>query len=568
MVGCKKELGLSEVIGFLMIVALLGILFSMYLLYVVPIQGKDAEISHMKYVTGQFIDLKSDIDSLIINERVNVPIARSFELGTLTSTGQGALSIVPIQGFIEAAGTLLVNEQMDNLTVQGVFKNVSTPLIVNQFKNPPANVDSPAQWVDGDHLYVYYPGIESVNNTVNGTLHLLNYSYSSVNDPADVTIVKEQYGRFVIHPETRYSIEKSFNNTSFCDINRNIISCINNTSTPGNNASDYVLATPQTDIIFDFYNWTGSYQNDTIEYRRTLQENASNQPHIFDLSKINEILTTDPTILEYNLGRDVSNGGSAPTWTHIVEKNQSLGSLQYWSQNRYWINQELLYEMGGLFLKQDQGVSIMLIPSLAVTPVADPSVPNGTNIKVSLVDVSITDTNDVSGSKTAQVFAKVDSVIKNKISDNRGEEIIPYSLISSESNAKYVAITFTPQNLTDTTTTSLWKRAFDQVYVITQKTMSDRQVPIDPAHKLFTLYDSTNLSASLIIGNDIWEHLSGLNTNKLEEVISRLNACAADTTPDHTGPGHVGCTAGSNLTPFFFDYSKARVSLVIQSGAL
>jgi len=113
----KDEQALSEVIGFLMIVSLLGILFSMYLLYVVPIQGRDAEIAHMKYITQEFIGLKADIDGLIINDKINLPIARSFELGTLSSVGSGALSIMPMSSYIEASGTLMVNEQNDFLEV-------------------------------------------------------------------------------------------------------------------------------------------------------------------------------------------------------------------------------------------------------------------------------------------------------------------------------------------------------------------------------------------------------------------------------------------------------------------
>lgn len=569
MVGRTKERGLSEVIGFLMIVALLVILFSMYLLYVVPIQGKDAEISHMKYVTQQFIDLKSDIDSLIINERVNVPIARSFELGTLATSGQGALSIVPIQGFLEAAGTLLVNEQMDTLTVQGEFKTISPPLVVNQFVSPPVNADTPAQWVDGSHLYVNYPGIQSVNNTVNGVISHLNYSYTTVNNQTNVSITEEKYGKFVIHPVNRYAIERvlDVDLSAYSDpriFNKNIISWVNNTSHIPN-TTDYVAIKPQTDIIFDFYNWTSQPQNDVIEYQRTLQENATNQSHIFDLSKINEIITTDPNILNFTLSMGDENGMGAPTWTHVIEADQPLGSLQYWSQNRYWLNQELLYEMGGLFLKQNEGVSIMLIPSLAVSAVDTSS---GPNIKVSLVGVSITDTNDVSGSKTAQVFSKVDSVVKNQITDNQNGVINSQTLISSEPNAKYVIITFKPQNPSDVTTTQLWKRAFDQVYVITQKTMSDRHITIDPSHDMLTLYDDNPLSASLIIGNNVWDHLAGINTNHLPDYVSRLNACALDETSTHSGPGHAGCIATSPLRPFFFDYSKSRVSLVIQSGAL
>ncbi|MDD1730017.1 MAG: hypothetical protein LUQ50_13230, partial [Methanospirillum sp.] len=137
-----KERGLSEVIGFLMIVALLTILFSMYLLYVVPIQGRDAEISHLKYITQEFIGLKADIDGLIINNKINLPIARSFELGTLSSVGSGSLSILPVSSFIEASGMLMVNEQNDFLKVMvnGSMVNVSRyPSIVYSHISPIPN---------------------------------------------------------------------------------------------------------------------------------------------------------------------------------------------------------------------------------------------------------------------------------------------------------------------------------------------------------------------------------------------------------------------------------------------
>ncbi len=573
----KDEQALSEVIGFLMIIALLGILFSMYLLYVVPIQGKDAEIAHMKYVSQQFIDLKSDIDSLIINERVNVPIARSFELGTLASTGQGSLSILPIQGFIEAAGTLVVNQQMDFLTVQGVFKTSETPLIGNTMAYPPANSDIPAQWLQGDHLYVYYPGINSANNTVNGSIYILNTTYSIISNKTYTNVTKEKYGDYTIKPVTNYILNKTFNyelvpyedpyrvnpdNSTLYD--QDIIWWKINSTIPGHNTTDYVTYKPYTDIVFEFYNGTIGV-NYTLQYQRTLQEKATTSPHIFDLSKINEIITTNPSLLDFSLKNGEMGGFGEPVWREVIQANQPLGSLQYWSQNRYWINQELLYEMGGLFLKQMEGVSIMLIPSLSVTPI---ETPDGPNIKVSLVDVSITDTNDVSGSKSAQIFAKVDSVVKNQLREVQGGNLNVQTIVSGQANTKFLVITFTPQNPNDVTTTRLWKRAFDQVYVITQKTMSERQVNYDIANAMITLYDDNPLSASLIIGDNIVAHLSGVQDQKLSTYIERLKACANDLSLDHSGTGHNGCIAGAPFRPIFFDYTKARISLVIQSGAL
>ena len=45
-----------------MIIALLGILFSMYLLYIVPLQGRDSEISHMNKVKEQFTGITLDVN--------------------------------------------------------------------------------------------------------------------------------------------------------------------------------------------------------------------------------------------------------------------------------------------------------------------------------------------------------------------------------------------------------------------------------------------------------------------------------------------------------------------------
>lgn len=570
----KQEQGLSEVIGFLMIIALLGILFSMYLLYVVPIQGKDAEISHMKYVSQQFIDLKSDIDSLIINERVNVPIARSFELGTLSSTGQGSLSILPIQGFIEAAGTLVVNQQMDTLQIQGVFQTSDMTSVLQNLVSPPENKNIPAQWIEGDHLYINYPGIDSINNTVNGTVFLVTTNSSIISNVTNTTTTKDYYGDYVIRPKTRYELNKTFNFVletgedpyitnpdNSTEYDPDIIWWTINKTDPARNTTDYVTYKPKTDIIFEFYN------KSTLRYTRTLQENATAYPHIFDLSKINEIISTNPNLLEFNLAPKFTNAGgmNAPKWQFIRTEPQPLGSLQYWSQNRYWINQELLYEMGGLFLKQSEGVSIMLIPSLSVTPI---ETTDGINITVSLVDVSITDTNDVSGSKSAQIFAKVDSVIKNQLKEmDHGMNLITHSITPEQPNTKFLVITFKPENPKDKTTTRLWKRAFDQVYVITQKTMSERQVSYDIANSMITLYDEDPLSASLFIGYNIQEHLIGVDAH-LQAWVDRLTACANDLSDKHTGGGHPGCVATEPLKPFYFDYSKAKVSLVIQSGAL
>ena len=98
-------------IGFLMIIALLGMLFSMYLLYVVPLQGRDSEISHMAQVKEQFSGIIMDINALIVNEKLNYPLQREISLGSGQGGTSGAFSIFPVQSYSDSSGTLTVDTE-------------------------------------------------------------------------------------------------------------------------------------------------------------------------------------------------------------------------------------------------------------------------------------------------------------------------------------------------------------------------------------------------------------------------------------------------------------------------
>ena len=63
----NSEEGLSEVIGFIMILALIMIFLSIWVIYVVPADGRQQEIEHMGYVQNWFTQYKITADSLWIN---------------------------------------------------------------------------------------------------------------------------------------------------------------------------------------------------------------------------------------------------------------------------------------------------------------------------------------------------------------------------------------------------------------------------------------------------------------------------------------------------------------------
>ena len=63
------EDGLSEVIGFIIIFGIIVIVFSNYMLFGIPAQGRDSEIAHMNDVKDQFVDYKVGLDSFgIVNK--------------------------------------------------------------------------------------------------------------------------------------------------------------------------------------------------------------------------------------------------------------------------------------------------------------------------------------------------------------------------------------------------------------------------------------------------------------------------------------------------------------------
>ena len=77
-----RDLAVSEVIGFILLLAVIVTAFSLWMIYVVPANGREAEISHMNEVKDRFTDYKISLDSLWINNESGVTLSTSFNLGT------------------------------------------------------------------------------------------------------------------------------------------------------------------------------------------------------------------------------------------------------------------------------------------------------------------------------------------------------------------------------------------------------------------------------------------------------------------------------------------------------
>lgn len=63
----RRDEGISEVVGFVVILAVLMASLSLYLTYAVPIQGREEEIKVMDDVRAWFVDYKTGVDQLWLN---------------------------------------------------------------------------------------------------------------------------------------------------------------------------------------------------------------------------------------------------------------------------------------------------------------------------------------------------------------------------------------------------------------------------------------------------------------------------------------------------------------------
>lgn len=618
-----------------MIVSLLAILFSMYLLYVVPIQGRDAEISHMKYITQEFIGLKADIDGLIINDKINMPISRSFELGTLSSVGKGSFSVMPMSSFIEAAGTLMVNEQNDYLTVtvKGNFVDYSEIDQKIQERldllnlNEPTNTQFTLKGLDDLQLFVDNYSTQRIHFSLSNPEDL---------DSGKITYILENPDRATepTNPPSGFGIPFYFGSTrlyvlkpiwrSYTENNPEFVTP---TPTPPATPIPEFIRTERIDLVlqgysipqlsppYTFVNFI-PYQDkedfDTVTskkkliYEKTIIENVQdNTDYTVNLFNNNELIPEsmedyskmhphwieeirDTLIqMEYSKYDNYIGPDSAkPIYpetpilvtTHLKGQTEppQIGSLQYWSQNRYWVNQELLYEMGGLFLKQSDGVSIMLVPSISATEVTD--IDGTSNFKLTLTNIRITDTEDVSGSLSAQVFSKVDSISHSliygsqlKAGESPGDATTDpnyWKLQEGTPNAQFLWIKYVPEMDLEPdrkeASVRLWKRGFDQIKTIASKALTGSSSTVDAKNwiTVVTVIDTRTTtskekkySANLIIGYQFnpsscvsSDDVYGCSLDQLEADVNTFTAVPH--------------------TPFILDYKEAELSLVMQSGAL
>ncbi|MDD3976614.1 MAG: hypothetical protein PHI15_00485 [Methanomicrobium sp.] len=160
----EDEEGLSEVVGFILILGLLVMAMSLYVVYEVPNKGRENEIEHMNDIKNRFVDYKISLDSIWINSVsynnqvlvegdsqfsvYGVNLGTSFDLGTSGGTYSGDNSIVPFFTPLPSSGYMEADENHGNIEIL-----VNSQSIYNETLGSLNYISYNNYWIDQQYYY-------------------------------------------------------------------------------------------------------------------------------------------------------------------------------------------------------------------------------------------------------------------------------------------------------------------------------------------------------------------------------------------------------------------------------
>lgn len=192
MFGKRSDEGLSEVIGFILVLALIMVFLSIWVIYAVPADGRQQEIEHMDDVQQWFTQYKITADSLWINYDTgsghgpkDQTISNSLVLGSQGgATHTQGLFMVFMKPFGSSGILSLVNEsERIEITDNTAGTVVDQEIISVQYKA------SNSYWIP--QTYYYQMGgvfLEQSDGTVNRVAPLFSFYSDGISNKAKITI--------------------------------------------------------------------------------------------------------------------------------------------------------------------------------------------------------------------------------------------------------------------------------------------------------------------------------------------------------------------------------------------
>jgi hypothetical protein len=413
-----RETGLSEVVGFVLILGVLVLVFSLYLTYGIPAQGRENEIVHMNEVKDQFVAYKISLDSLFNNDKVGTTLGNSFALGSGGGYSQGMISIIPIMSPVSSSGTIGINSR----TPTEETLNISSHSLVMTDSGQIAE-ELPRQiFYTPEHVYVNISGIQSADL---GSAGAFGAKVSGSNWVAYINLTPRMtyYQAVTLVGTGPYSLayQDAYN------YNRSDIAI---TVKKGG------VTTLQDFIVYRGVSPGAVYTIDLMD--ETYGLNA--------LIKPRETISLTPEN-SLNLVQATGNVTYGFTDTSPFRITPiTLGSIEYRAQNNYWIAQDYYYQMGGVFLSQVDGdVSYKLPPEISFT---NDSANNLISVNINALSINPDNRGLIGGNSPVQVKTKLESIYP--IPYAPGDEIT--------GNTKQVWIGV---NTSDPKANAMWESYFD-----------------------------------------------------------------------------------------------------------
>jgi len=416
--GKNTDAALSEVIGFVLLIGILVLVFSLYLTYGVPAQGRESEITHMNEIKDQFITYKIGLDSLYTNDKLNTPVSDSFTLGTSGGHTQGSISIIPLLSPIQSSGTMAINQRT---TEPETLMITSQSLVLNTTNQ--TSVDfPPVKIVDysPNHLYVNISGIQASNLNQNGIF--------------GTTITGNSWTAIVnLTPQGSYFQTYSLNGNDLI---------------PGTPEYNYTGTDLQISIMKNNVMSVQNYpvykniKSGTTYVVDLFDESYGLRSSILPSTSVN--LNTDKPLGSVLALGNISYGFSEESSYSIDPL--PLGSLEYRGQNNYWIAQNYYYQLGGIFLTQAEGNTTSKLPPEISFAYSNSSDPSKTVVTISVNALVFSPDNQgiVGGNTPVQIKTTLMS-------------IAPYPYVDGVANTKWVRLAI---NTTDTKSRLMWKEYF------------------------------------------------------------------------------------------------------------
>lgn len=438
-----SESGLSEVVGFVLIIALLMAVFSLYLTYGVPAQGRENEILHMNMVKDQFIDYKIGLDALANNNKEGTTVSNSFTLGSETAYTEGVMGIIPIMKPVSSGGVFSINRRTpgpETLTISSRSLVVDAANATSRTtENLPATVN-----YTPSHVYVTVSGIQ------NSDLSATKKFGATINTTlweayVNLTPVASFYQFYQNYPDAinRASCETADNQKNGTVIFISNGYCYVPINAYAYNGTDLSLTVKKKGIV-------------TMENYPVHRNVRAGTPYTIDIMDPAYGLSSSIAPSEYiSIRNDLPLGSIIATGNityNFIETTYQispipLGAVDYRSQNNYWISQEYYYQMGGVFLSQIDGNNTYKLPP-AITFSMDNSNPSRPITLVTVNAVSITNPyggSVVGGNSPVQIKTTLDSLYT-----------FPYA--DGIANTKWIRIGV---NTSDDQARAMWKNYFD-----------------------------------------------------------------------------------------------------------